>query len=572
MSVRLPARDVALRQCIRPVAVGVTNDERGIHPRIFVSCGTRREDLCPHCADRYRGDWSHILRSGVLPGSSGSGLTLPELRKYAFYFVTMTAPSFGSTHLVPKLGRPRRPCKCGALHDPVTDVALRGVPIDPTTYRYAAQVTWNHDSAALWNVTRTRLRKEIEGLEYAIVREWQARGAIHYHALLRIPRASDPGRDQILGWVQASSTEATQRVLGGDKRIQWGTQIDIQGIATNHEKDVKLLAYLGKAVTYAAKSFGAFLRREKHNTSKHDDLLAELEHEAEVMVCPSCPGGKPKRCTSRAHSQMGHRGAVVSVSRGWSFPKLTKGKLRAQRIKYAAKNAKVKGLALEGTNRANALLANSLIIEEAWHKGEDIDLSKLQDPYPSEDLPTPTPIDIDMYAVLYDELCPPSPTEPTYAPWYEPREYIEGTWWRWESDMVPRMDKWRTPQPVSGWVRSIYEPGPDADPEQWRWVPHPPARTLSRWVLVGHNAGPHEIVSSYSRDPKVPPPAPTIPGTWWHWEPGQYNNDEARWQLGDYVTVTSTPNSGVPGPGPVSSGAAPSDQARSGAPGPPMQS
>ncbi|MFC8356614.1 replication initiator [Streptomyces cyaneofuscatus] len=91
-----------------------------------------------------------------------------------------------------------RRCRCGVHHDE-EDAAL-GTPLDPDTYAYEAAVLWNAHTGPLWRRSSTYLRREVAkhaGLSqrafrqyarvsFAKVAEYQKRGAVHFHAVIRI--------------------------------------------------------------------------------------------------------------------------------------------------------------------------------------------------------------------------------------------------------------------------------------------------------------------------------------------------------------------------------------------------
>lgn len=84
------------------------------------------------------GDWVAIARSAVFDGL---------VEWYRFYQLTLTAPSFGRVHRVPRdATSPVQPCTCGVQHT-VADADLSGVPLDRAGYNYSGLVAWNRDSA-----------------------------------------------------------------------------------------------------------------------------------------------------------------------------------------------------------------------------------------------------------------------------------------------------------------------------------------------------------------------------------------------------------------------------------------
>ncbi|WP_314431232.1 replication initiator [Microbacterium lacticum] len=127
-----PERDaVVARGCSSPIKTA---------SGVWMRCGARIKSRCASCAELYRNDWVAIARSGVFDG---------PVEHFRFYLLTLTAPTFGRVHRVPRDGgKPPARCGCGAFHT-VRDAGLRGVPLDPASYDYAGQVAWNRDSGVL---------------------------------------------------------------------------------------------------------------------------------------------------------------------------------------------------------------------------------------------------------------------------------------------------------------------------------------------------------------------------------------------------------------------------------------
>lgn len=290
------------RNCSRPIetATGVT-----------VRCGSRIKSRCPSCAELYRGDWAAIARSGIFDG---------PVESYRFYLLTLTAPSFGQVHRIPRGDDARgRSCACGAVHK-ASDAELRGVPLDPGRYDYAGQVAWNRDAGLLWDRTRRRLRDRWLSSEYFIVREWQDRGVLHVHVLVRIERTEspDPGA---LGDA-ARTAVATSKVDGSI--VTWGTQVDCKAFRADGD-GAKTIWYLSKALNYVMKDTA---REGIAGMSRGWRHVADLDLAARRMRCSvECV---PSQCGSRVHERFGSRSHVVSASRrtltrsGWSFTGLTR--------------------------------------------------------------------------------------------------------------------------------------------------------------------------------------------------------------------------------------------------------
>jgi hypothetical protein len=122
------------------------------------------------------------------------------VRDHPRVFATLTAPSFGPVHNRPDYGR----CRCGAQHAD-GDPAL-GTALDPERYDYAGAVLWNNYAGDLWRrftiylrreiaaragVTQTALR-EVCRVSYGKVAEFQKRGSVHFHAVVRLDGPDGP--------------------------------------------------------------------------------------------------------------------------------------------------------------------------------------------------------------------------------------------------------------------------------------------------------------------------------------------------------------------------------------------
>lgn len=271
---------------------------------VLVRCGSRARSVCAACAEIYRGDWAAIARSGVFDPASGA---------FRFYLLTLTAPSFGRVHRVLRSGQPRR-CKCGETHGP-GDAEWRGVPLDAESYDYAGQVAWNRDAGLLWDRTRRRLRDRWASVEFFIVREWQDRGVLHVHVLVRIDRAEGPD-SSALG-AAAQSAVAFSSVDGG--AVRWGDQVKCDRFRADGN-GARTIWYLSKALNYLMKDVAREAGSRAGAVWRH---LVRLGAAARAMRCSvECV---PATCTSRTHDRLGARSHVVSASRrtsrrsGWSF-------------------------------------------------------------------------------------------------------------------------------------------------------------------------------------------------------------------------------------------------------------
>lgn len=312
-------------------------------------CQSRIRSQCWSCAEPYRGDWAAISRLGLFNG---------PVENFRFYILTLTAPSFGRVHRVPKSEAQRAlRCGCGVVHT-LADADLRGVTLDLASYDYAGLVAWNRDSGLLWVRTRRRLRDYWPSVEFFVVREWQARGALHLYALVWIACPEEP-RPAVLG----AACAAGDGVLAGRWRLAFvslGEQSDCQAFRADGDTALAVW-YLSKGLTYVRKEAAL----ASPGSSRSWARLSRLSSAARSMRCP--PSFDPRDCVSPTLQRYGARGNVVSASRrtphrsGWTFTGMTRKKQREPRREWVA--ARVAGAApaerLAGALEAEAARAVS---------------------------------------------------------------------------------------------------------------------------------------------------------------------------------------------------------------------
>jgi hypothetical protein len=175
-------------------------------------CGNRREAVCPSCAEEYRGDAYQLVMAGLRGGKG-----VPEsVAGHPMVFVTLTAPGFGAVHSRRVVAgearrcRPRREldvCRhgvrlsCGEVHG--EDDPRLGEPLCPECFDYEQAVLWNALAPELWRRTAIQVPRELARLtglsqrelrrrvrvSYVKVAEYQRRGALHFHCVIRLDRA-----------------------------------------------------------------------------------------------------------------------------------------------------------------------------------------------------------------------------------------------------------------------------------------------------------------------------------------------------------------------------------------------
>ena len=328
-------------------------------------CGNRREAVCPSCAEVYRGDAFQLVAAGLRGGKG-----VPEsAADHPIVFATLTAPSFGPVHsrrvdsgASARRCRPRRDApicphgvrlSCPKVH--AADDPRLGEPICPDCFDYEHAVLWNALAPELWRrtaiqiprelarlagVTHRRLRERVR-VSYVKVAEYQARGALHFHVVVRLDAAPPKDRREL---VEAPPAEFTAQLLGdairsaaahkaapipragdatgGDQpkieatTINWGGQVDVRVLERGEA--VSCAGYIAKYATKSTEAVGGLLYR----LSAHDiENLRVRPHVARMVRCAWDLGTRPHlrelRLRRWAHA-LGFRGHCFTKSRRYS--------------------------------------------------------------------------------------------------------------------------------------------------------------------------------------------------------------------------------------------------------------
>ncbi|MEU6364230.1 replication initiator [Streptomyces sp. NPDC046931] len=323
--------------------------------QLLVRCNNRRATRCAACAETYRRDTYHLITAGLRGGKGTSDRVATHPRVFA----TFTAPSFGPVHNRPSNGRN---CRCGIRHE--EGDALLGTPLDLESYDYEAAVLWNAHAGALWRRFSIYLRREVAKragltqrafrhharISFAKVAEYQKRGAVHFHAVMRLdgPEAGDSAPP---AWATAEllsdaiRAAATTACVGGpviDERAHtfvFGRQLDVRAIRSADFDDGQELteravaAYIAKYATKGAETATGTLDRPIK-------FLAELaqarisEHARRMIRTAWSLGARPEladlRLRAWAH-MLGFRGHFSTKSRRYST---TLGALRDARADW----------------------------------------------------------------------------------------------------------------------------------------------------------------------------------------------------------------------------------------------
>ncbi|MCZ7416922.1 MULTISPECIES: replication initiator [unclassified Streptomyces] len=323
---------------------------------LLVRCGNRRTTRCPSCAELYRQDTYHLIAVGLRGGKN-----IPDqVSTHPRVFATLTAPSYGPVH-GRRVGGSAR-CRCGRTHaqgDP-----LLGTALDPERYDYTGAVLWNAHAPALWarfmlHLRRTiaaaaglpqRLLSKVVRVSYAKVAEYQQRGLIHFHAVIRLDGPAGPHTpppawatpELLADAIRIAATCAHidgPEVNGRARSFGFGEQIDIRIIRSSAFRagttitEGKVAGYVAK---YATKGTEAATGTLDHRLKRITDLWFESvpEHAARMIRTAWALGARDdlKHLNLRKWAHMlGFRGHFSTKTRAYST---TLGALRATRAAW----------------------------------------------------------------------------------------------------------------------------------------------------------------------------------------------------------------------------------------------
>ncbi|MER6946529.1 replication initiator [Nonomuraea sp. NPDC000554] len=333
-----------------------------------VPCKTRRASRCPSCAETYRADTYQLIRAGLIGGKG-----VPEsVTAHPCQLVTLTAPSFGVVHA--RREKDGRVHPCHARRDAVTCPHGRGIscaerhgtddprlgePLCPDCYDYSGSVLFNALAPLLWKCFTNSVRRHLAKLggiflkdlrhnltlSFAKVAEYQRRGVVHFHAVVRLDGPDGPvspppawaTADALTLAVQhaarAVSATAPAHEDQPERAFRWGDQLDIRTITLDGDLTEQAVAgYIAKYATKAAECVGTLDRR----INPLDNLEAfKLRDHARRLIATCMRLGSlgelaELRLMEWAH-MLGFRGHFSTRSRRYST---TLGALRTARERF----------------------------------------------------------------------------------------------------------------------------------------------------------------------------------------------------------------------------------------------
>jgi hypothetical protein len=373
---------------------------------LLKACGNRRVSVCPSCSVTYRADQFQLLAAGLRGGKG-----VPEtVAAHPRLFVTFTAPSFGPVHTRKAQGLLVFPCHpyrqgqtcphgrragCWQRHD--EDDPRLGEPLCARCYQAGAQVLWNALAGRLWSRTTIYLYRTLaqlagvsEGelrrlvrISFAKVAEYQKRGAVHFHAIIRLDAATDCGCPACVvpppsGFTAEQLERAVRRAAAAvavpcpmvdeDQGVtlvaRWGEQLDVRHITeAGDEGELTAEQVAGYVAKYATKATEALGFTLDHRLCEGD--LEDLDvpaHVAELVRACWELGARPTlvglRLRKWAHT-LGFGGHFSSKSRRYST---TLRALRRARVAYAIRRRDT--LPLEAWGRSDD--DQTVIVVASW--------------------------------------------------------------------------------------------------------------------------------------------------------------------------------------------------------------
>jgi len=359
------AHPVQLRGTIRRVDSATGEVTAAVHTDdlpdrlIYKPCGNRRAIAYPGCAETYRRDAFQLLRAGLAGGKGIPG----SVAAHPVVFATFTAPSFGPVHSRPVrrhtcAGKDHCRCKpepCHARRDAGTcphgrplacfrrhspDDPRLGQPLCPDCYDYNAHAVWNAAAGELWRRTKQDIERHLIGLAVRLgygraaeglppvrvshgkAAEYQARGAVHFHVLLRLDGVDPADPAAVVppppGITAADLEDAVHRAAatvtcqtrphpgspdGTGWEIAWGQQADVRTVTNGGPGTVTGLAVASYLAKYATKGTEPSGHASARITPATIGIYASPRRHPHRTPHPRLPDPRPGR---RPHGRQGH--------------------------------------------------------------------------------------------------------------------------------------------------------------------------------------------------------------------------------------------------------------------------
>ncbi len=352
---------------------------------LYVKCGNRRATACEPCSREYGADMWHLLRAGAAGGDKGVPTSVVT---HPMVFATLTAPSFGPVHAVKRPGSRSSRCRprtrgetcphgvnlsCMAVHR--DGEAVVGQPLCVECYDHEGHVVWQWWAPELWrrftialpriiakelSLTQQAARRLVR-VSFAKVGEYQHRGIIHFHAIIRLDGPPEDLQPFPAPLVEVDSTWLADRIRaaarhveltappvyrhGPERHLSFGTQLDARPIHVRAGRDdlhgpihpETVAAYIAKYSTKTAADLDPADRApaNPHLTRLRRTVL-RLADGADELYPPGGAVDNPYLLLGKWGHMLGFRGHFASKSRRYSttLTKIRGTRRRFQRAKH----------------------------------------------------------------------------------------------------------------------------------------------------------------------------------------------------------------------------------------------
>jgi hypothetical protein len=348
---------------------------------LLTACGNRRERICPPCSAVYKRDARQLVRAGLVGGKG-----IPDtVAAHPCVFATFTAPSFGPVHSRRMRGKTVLPCRprrdhkqrrcphgrdisCPRRHG--EDDPRLGRPLCPHCYDYDAAVLFNARAGVLWRRFTTYLprylarlagltQKDLRALvavRYVKVAEYQSRGVIHFHAVIRLDEAGEGYRpppawftaDLLAEAIRQAAAAVTVIVAPDDDHpdcpavvLTFGDQVDPRPIRHNTSdlpgtgRKLGAQAVANYIAKYATKTLDVpgLPAQPLRLQAQIEDLVCSRHHKQMMSTAWQLaePGATGNSRLRRCAHALGWGGHFLTKSRRYS---VTFGTLRRARLEH----------------------------------------------------------------------------------------------------------------------------------------------------------------------------------------------------------------------------------------------
>ena len=377
---------------------------------IYKACGNRRASVCPSCAEVYRADAYQLVLAG-LQGGKGVPDTVSG---HPAVFATLTALGFGVVHTQRKTKAGRVvPCRARRrLALCPHGVAMRcrrrhkdgdrqlGQPLCADCYDYDHHAVWNNSAGELWRLTTIKANRLLARhakahgdkgkvrLSFGKCAEYQRRGVVHYHALIRFDGLDRDNPEQVVAppaWANVFVLSHIIRTAVEQTAFQtkphpanphgwpiaWGTQLDVRPLRVPGDQAITDTAVAGYLAKYATKGTDDAGHTSKRITTDTIDIYADDSHPGRIINAAWDLGSTEDYEGLRRWAHMlGFGGHFFSKSRRYST---TFRVLRQARTAYRRRAARrdVVRLAVEHDDETTVVVNALSYVGTGWHTTGD---------------------------------------------------------------------------------------------------------------------------------------------------------------------------------------------------------